>query len=68
MSWQMRWGSVMLFIGEATLFSSVPGSCAGDSLRREIRVLKLKNPRTSVGAGAKLAELRSQVSRPPHTG
>jgi hypothetical protein len=39
----------MLFIiGEATVFSSVPGSSCDD----ESRVLKLKNPRTSVGAGA----------------
>jgi len=55
-------GSVMLFIGEATVFSS---EClvlaADDSLREnceDVRALKLKNPRTSVGAGPSIG-LRS---------
>jgi hypothetical protein len=51
----------MLFIGEATVFSSVPisllgGDVTGANLRTEKNeesgALKLKNPRTSVGAGA----------------
>ncbi len=60
-------GSVMLFIGEATLFSSVPGTAGDDSLREnceEVRALKLKNPRTSVGAGA--FNLAAFLGQPGH--
>jgi hypothetical protein len=60
----------MLFIGEATMFSSVVPSTAGDDSLRELRAenqeLKLKNPRTSVGAGAfDLAEVLNQPATAP---
>jgi hypothetical protein len=62
----------MLFIGEATLFSSVP-VLFGDGSSDEIKVLKLKNPRTSVGTGAfRLAEFlksaghRTRANKPEH--
>jgi hypothetical protein len=47
----------MLFIGEATVVSSgalslLASDVTGAVTKRKIRVLKLKNPRTSVGAGA----------------
>src|SRR5450432_3945120 len=62
-------GSVMLFMGEATLFSTVSGTAGDDSLRENCEAsgeLKLKNPRTSVGAGAfDWAEILNQPATAP---
>src|SRR3954469_5688256 len=62
-------GSVMLFIGMATLFSTALNTAADDSLRWNcelMRALKLKNPRTSVGAGAfDWAEVLNQPATAP---